>query len=122
MAQEAVDAASRAGGLTSRACPTAKLTLHYASLTAGPALHPALPYSAEHVLNAIRHEMARTVADVLARRTRALILDARIALEIAPRVASLMAAELGQDENWQQAQTRAFQDLAQSYLPGGEVL
>ena len=40
----------------------------------------------------MRHEMARTVDDVLARRTRALSLDARAALAMAPAVAALMAA------------------------------
>ena len=55
-------------------------------------LHPALPYTGAEVVWAARHEMARTVEDVLARRTRALFLNARAAIEMAPRVAALMAA------------------------------
>jgi glycerol-3-phosphate dehydrogenase len=58
-------------------------------------LHPALPYIEAEVAWAARHEMARTVTDVLSRRTRALILDRAAALECAPRVAALLAAELG---------------------------
>ena len=61
-------------------------------------LHPALPYVKAEVIWAARHEMARTVEDVLARRTRALFLNARAALAMAPAVADLMASELGWDD------------------------
>jgi glycerol-3-phosphate dehydrogenase len=61
--------------------------------------------------------MARTVTDLLARRTRALILDARAAAQIAPHVAALMATELGRNEAWQGEQLRAFRALAGTYLP-----
>lgn len=117
MAQETIDIAAQKGGLKPRPCTTNKLALHVARSLDGQPLHHALPYSAEEVTDAVRTEMARTVADVLARRTRALILDARAAMEIAPRVASLMAAELGRDQNWQDAQVHAFQELARGYLP-----
>jgi glycerol-3-phosphate dehydrogenase len=79
-------------------------------------LHPALPYSAAEVVWAARHEMARTIEDVLARRTRALFLNARAAIAMAPRVAALMAKELGRDASWQTSQVRQFEGLAQSYL------
>jgi glycerol-3-phosphate dehydrogenase len=69
------------------------------------------------VIWGVRHEYARTVEDVLARRTRALILDAAASMEMAPRVARLMAAELGHDENWQELQVRDFLSLARGYLP-----
>jgi len=61
--------------------------------------------------------MARTVDDVLARRTRALPLHARAAIAMAPEVARLMAAELGRDNTWQQAQIEQFTRLAGHYLP-----
>lgn len=61
-------------------------------------LHPALPYLEAEVVWSARREMAVCVADVLARRTRALILDRVAAVEAAPRVASLLAAELGLDQ------------------------
>ena len=69
-------------------------------------LHPALPYRASEVVWAARHEAARSVQDVLARRTRALFLDARASIEAAPMVATLLAAELGRDANWMQQQVR----------------
>jgi glycerol-3-phosphate dehydrogenase len=79
-------------------------------------LHPALPYIAAEVVWGVREEMARTVDDILSRRTRALFLNARAAIEMAPAVASLMAAELGQDQSWIDDQLRQFRELAQKYL------
>jgi len=117
MAEETVNAAARRAGLSFRACTTAPLALHEASRTSGPPLHPSLPYSAEDVLRGVRHEMARTITDLLARRTRALILDARASAQIAPQVAALMATELGRNEAWQEDQLRAFRALAGTYLP-----
>jgi glycerol-3-phosphate dehydrogenase len=80
------------------------------------ALHPALPYTGAEIIWAARNEMARTVEDVLARRTRALFLNARAAMAIAPGVAELMAKELGRDEVWQAEQVRQFEELAKGYL------
>jgi glycerol-3-phosphate dehydrogenase len=78
----------------------------------GEKLHAAFPYRAAEVVWAARHEMARTVEDVLARRTRALFLDSRAAMETAPVVARLLAAELGRDAEWQQKQVTDFCALA----------
>ncbi|HEY7289222.1 MAG TPA: glycerol-3-phosphate dehydrogenase/oxidase [Vicinamibacterales bacterium] len=78
-------------------------------------LHPQLPYSGAEVVWATRHEMARTVEDVLARRTRALFLNARAADKMAPAVARLMAAELGWDATRQAAEVAAFSQLAKGY-------
>ncbi len=61
---------------------------------------------------AARHEYARSVEDVLARRSRLLFLDAQRAMSIAPRVAALIEEELGRD-----AGLAAFQSLALQYLP-----
>jgi glycerol-3-phosphate dehydrogenase len=79
-------------------------------------LHPALPYTAAAAVWAARHEMARTVEDVLARRTRALFLNARAAIAMAPRVAQLLARELNFGEDWQTRQVRRFTETAQNYL------
>ncbi len=84
--------------------------------TLGERLHPALPYCGAEVIWATRFEMARTVEDVLARRTRALFLNARAAMEMAPRVAELMAKELGRDSNWKTAQLESFYETAKGYL------
>lgn len=81
-------------------------------------LHPQRPTTAAQVVWAARHEMARTVEDVLARRTRELVLDARASLEMAPRVAALLAEELGRDEAWQREQTEAYRALARAHLVG----
>jgi glycerol-3-phosphate dehydrogenase len=68
------------------------------------------------VVWAARFEMARTVEDALARRTRALFLNARAAIEMAPAAARLLARELGREEAWQDAQVDAFRKLASGYL------
>ena len=60
--------------------------------------------------------MARTVEDVLARRTRALFLNARAALDMAPAVAELMALELGWDEGTRTKQLAAFREIASNYV------
>ena len=65
----------------------------------------------------VREEMARTVEDVLARRVRILFVDARRAVQAAPRVAQLLAAELGYDEAWERAQVEQFNSLAEHYYP-----
>ncbi|HET6528965.1 MAG TPA: glycerol-3-phosphate dehydrogenase/oxidase [Balneolaceae bacterium] len=79
-------------------------------------LHPNLPYTAAEVIWAARCEMARTVEDVLARRTRALLLDARASIEMAAPVADLLVAELGYDEEWKYQQIAAYTKLAKGYL------
>ncbi len=83
-------------------------------------LHPALPYIAAEVIWGTRFEMARTVEDVLARRTRALFLNARAAIAMAPAVAALMARELHRDEAWIAAQLAAFYDVARHYVLSAE--
>jgi glycerol-3-phosphate dehydrogenase len=80
-------------------------------------LDPALPYTGAEVVWAAREEMARTLEDVLARRTRALFLNARAAMRMAPRAAALLAGELGRDEAWEQYQIESFTGLALNYLP-----
>jgi glycerol-3-phosphate dehydrogenase len=82
----------------------------------GRKLHPDLPYVQAEVIWAVRHEMARTIEDVLARRMRALFLNARVALEMAPTVANLMAGELDWGTDSKQAQLQEFRALANNYL------
>ena len=69
---------------------------------------------------AARFEMAHTVEDVLARRTRALFLDVRAAIEAAPAVADLLAKELGRDAAWKARQLEEFGEIARGYLYEGE--
>jgi len=68
------------------------------------------------VIWAIQHEMARTVEDVLSRRTRALLLDARESIRLAPVVAKTMALEMNKDENWINSQVEMFQSVAANYM------
>ncbi|MEN8144650.1 MAG: glycerol-3-phosphate dehydrogenase/oxidase [Gemmatimonadota bacterium] len=79
-------------------------------------LHDRLPYTGAQIVWAVRYEMARTLEDVLARRTRALLLDARASMEMAPQVAALMAAELKRDHVWEAAQVEEYRTLASGYL------
>jgi glycerol-3-phosphate dehydrogenase len=60
--------------------------------------------------------MARTVEDFLARRSRALLLDARASIDAAPVVARIMAEELGYDRKWQMDQENVYVALAKEYL------
>ena len=79
-------------------------------------IHAKLPYIGAEIVWAVRQEMSRTLEDALSRRTRALLLDAKAALEAAPSVAAIMAKELGRDGAWQQAQLEAFGALAKASL------
>jgi len=82
----------------------------------GEKLHPALPYIKAEVIWAVRREMARTLEDVLARRTRALFLRARAALEMAGTVADLMAPEFGWSPASKERQLEQFRDVAAGYV------
>jgi glycerol-3-phosphate dehydrogenase len=80
-------------------------------------VHDRLDLTGAEVVWACREEMAHTVDDVLSRRSRALVFDARAAIEAAPAVAALMARELGRDEKWIADQLDAFNEIANGYLP-----
>lgn len=140
MAEDTVDQAATVAELDSVPCPTRNLPIHgstqevHASTNlavygadAGSVenlcrqqgawtapLHEKLDLQAGEVVWAVREEMARTVEDFLGRRSRALFLNARAAVEMAPRVATLMAAELGKDTLWEQEQVRQVVQLAQT--------
>lgn len=79
-------------------------------------LHPNLPVSGTQVVWGVRQEWARQIEDVLARRTRCLLLDARASIEAAPAVARLMAGELGYDTAWVESQVAAYTELASGYV------
>ena len=79
-------------------------------------LHPDLPIHKGEVIWAVKHEMARTVEDFLARRRRALFLDARSSIEAAPTVAKLMAKELSKNKKWEEEQIKKFNEIAENYL------
>ena len=65
-----------------------------------------------------KFDPALTLSDVLRHRTRALILDAAVSMDIAPEVAEIMARELGRDRDWVEEQVREYRELARDYLAG----
>ena len=65
---------------------------------------------------AVEHEMARTVEDVLSRRTRALLLNARESIRICPEVARIMAKVQGHDQQWIDNEVAQYTQLAQQYI------
>lgn len=68
------------------------------------------------VVWSVRHEMARTVEDFLARRSRALLLNARESLRMAPVVAEIMATELNRDKSWIEKQLAEYAIIAGNYI------
>lgn len=137
MGEDVVNEALQHTDLPSRPSVSATLPLHGWTQTLGPSpldvygsdaeriqmlpgastlLHPRLPYSVAEVRWAARYELARTVEDVLARRTRSLFLDAIASIEAAPQVAAILAAELGHDQAWQQQQVEHYRSLALGYV------
>jgi len=122
MAEDAIDKAIEIGALKNTKSETADLPIGPPlKLENGERLHQDLDITSGEVLLAVRDEMARTVEDILARRTRALFLDAKAAIEIAPRVGELMAGELGKDQEWVQQQVEDFNKTAENYLAGALV-
>ncbi|ABF09118.1 sn-glycerol-3-phosphate dehydrogenase, aerobic, FAD/NAD(P)-binding protein [Cupriavidus metallidurans CH34] len=96
----------------------ADLPLVQAMPGADNVLVPASGLTEAHVRFAARYELARRVEDVLARRNRALFLDARAALDGAPRVAAILAEELAHDSAWQARELEDFGKLARGYMLG----
>lgn len=119
MAEDAVNKAAEIGGLPRIPCVTAELAISgdLRDEQREP-LHSSLSITRDDVRRSVRDEMAITIEDVLARRTRALFLDAKAAIELAPVVAEIMASELGKDDVWQKDQIERFTELAGRYLPG----
>ena len=82
----------------------------------GEKLHKNLPYLKGEVIWAVRNELAITIEDVLSRRTRALLLDAKASLEMAPEVGRLLASEFGFDDDWVQQEVKEYEALAKNYI------
>ena len=143
MAEDAVDYAVMVGELPERKCHTHYLPVHgyegATGLTSNPLsvygqdrsqiedighktfgdnryLSESLGIEKAQVIWAVREEMARTLEDVLARRTRALFLDAKESLRIAPEAARIMATELGNKHHWVQTQLERYDQLVDGYM------
>ena len=142
MGQIAVETACTTAGIACRPSTTQRLPIHGSAQIAAPArvngnygsdaplveamangdssllqpLHANLPCRPVDVIWAVRQEMAQRVEDVLSRRTRCLLLDARASIAIAPQVAQIMARELDRDHAWQMQEIEAFTNLASRYI------
>jgi glycerol-3-phosphate dehydrogenase len=142
MGQETVDQAALVAGLEVKPCVTHNMRIHgwlknvdlddpmhvYGSdavsikrmiekdSSLGQKLHDKLPYRKAEIIWAVREEMARNVEDVLARRTRALLLDAKCSIETARNVAEIMAVELGKNNKWIENQVEDYTNLAKGYF------
>ena len=81
----------------------------------GELISESLPLKASQVIWAVRHEMARTLEDMLARRVRGLFLDVNESLRIAPQVAQIMASELNESPDWIINQLTEFKAIARHY-------
>jgi len=141
MAEDCVNRAAALGHLPYRRCITATLPIHGHSSPRSEVdplavygsdavairelqesnaryaqqLHPDYAFTAAEVVWAVRHEMARTVEDVLSRRIRILLLNAKAAATMARPAAALMAQELGRDAAWQEEQVDQFERLSRGY-------
>lgn len=142
MAEETVNLAIKTGNLPRKTCKTRNLKVHgylenpdrsqlsyiYGSdldeiirlQNANPGfekrLHKDFEFTVAEVVWAVRKEMARTVDDVLARRIRALYLDAKASIGMAKQVAKVMAAELQKDKEWENQQVLDYLEIAKSYV------
>ncbi len=142
MGEDTVDKVALVGGLEDRPCITKNMPIHgYAQNVQGAdhlqvygsdraailqlidqrpelseKLHPNLDYIGAEVVWGVAEEMARTVEDVLARRVRALFMDARASIEMAPKVAEIMAQELSKDQAWVNEQLKEYIALAGNYI------
>lgn len=139
MAEDIINTAQSVGGLPERGCITHNLPVHgydYNSDWTNPlhvygvdidkiikldpegntSLSKEVHLTKNQVIWAVREEMAMTVEDVLARRTRVLFLNASESLILAPTVAAIMGKEMGKDSSWITTQIENYTTLTQNYL------
>lgn len=143
MAEDVVNTAAIQGGLAYKECVTEELSIHgnspvtdfeepgyyYGSdnnliaqlissdNSLAEIIHPQLPYTKAQIVWSVRNEFCMTVEDALARRTRALLLDAKASIEAAPSVATLMATEMNLGQEWIKEQLTSYNKTAHNYLP-----
>lgn len=138
MAEDTINTASSVGGLPERVCITHNLPIHgydYHSDWTDPMhvygtdiekikqldpkgnerLSDKIHLTPNQIIWGIRQEMAVTVEDILARRTRLLFLDVEECIRLAKPVAEIMAKELGKDKKWVQEEVKQLKELATTY-------
>eukprot|EP00095_Tigriopus_kingsejongensis_P006863 maker-scaffold6121_size4100-snap-gene-0.1 protein:Tk06863 transcript:maker-scaffold6121_size4100-snap-gene-0.1-mRNA-1 annotation:"fad-dependent oxidoreductase" len=139
MAEDVIDQAEMVSGVDQKPCETATLQIQgwtrkeipepnlkpygadapaIRALGQDEKIHPLLTLTVAEVRWHARQEMARTVEDVLARRSRCLLLNAKASIEAAPAIAKILAEELAKDEAWISEQITAYEALARGYVFG----
>jgi glycerol-3-phosphate dehydrogenase len=143
MAEDVVEKVAMLGGFPERECITRHMPIHGYRMDIDPYNDPMSPYGIDkenvlaleeenpewegflseelqirksQVIWAVREEMAQTVEDVLARRTRALFLNAAKSIRLAPEVAEMMAKEMKKDANWIDQQIADYHEIAKNYV------
>ncbi|MEY4052848.1 MAG: glycerol-3-phosphate dehydrogenase/oxidase [Chitinophagia bacterium] len=129
MAADAVDNAAFIGKLNKEKCKTAytqigdelekenrfqEILKEDASLA--EKIHSNYSFTKAQIVYALKYEMAICLEDILSRRIRLLFLDAKLAIKLAPMVASIMASYLQKDKNWEAAEVAKFTQLAEQYI------
>jgi glycerol-3-phosphate dehydrogenase len=141
MAEETIDKAAKSGIIEKKKCVTKHFSFYSDNTTLksdrlkiygskageiekmiidnsalGELIDQRLPYTGAEIIWICRNEMPRSLEDVLARRTRSLFLDARASREAGPKVAEIMAKELGFDKSWQESEVVKYNQLIANYL------
>ena len=141
MAEETLDKAAEAGLIEKKKCTTQKLQLADVNMlkeagrlaiygegyheifrmisedpSSGLPLHKKLPYTRAEILWICRNEMPVHIDDVLARRTRAILLNGNASAEIAREIAMIMAETSGYDSNWQKREVEEYMNMINKYI------
>jgi glycerol-3-phosphate dehydrogenase len=119
MAEDVVNIAIEKNGLGDKPCITKELKLygHDQPAVAAEIFNLNTEQLKAVIRKSVTQEMCMTTEDFLSRRTRCLLLDAKAAIEVAPKVAGIMAEEMNKDTAWMQAQIDNFNTVAKNYLP-----
>lgn len=141
MAEETVNLAIKTKGLVRKQCKTRNLKIHgyknnpdrnnhlyiygndqdaiiqlqNSNPEYAQRIHQNMDYTVAEIVWAVQKEMACTIDDVLARRVRALYMDAKTSVEMAPSVATIMAKELNKNKEWEDEQVKEYTSLARNY-------
>jgi glycerol-3-phosphate dehydrogenase len=141
MAEETIDKAIEADLLENRRCITSGLKLVSSDTGSGSGrlriygdhsseiekmirenpdlgipIDPRLPYTKAEMIWICRNEMPLNLDDLLARRSRALFLNAKASSDIAEEAAGIMAEEMGHDDTWRKDQVESYRQLVNIYI------
>ncbi|MBN8672973.1 MAG: glycerol-3-phosphate dehydrogenase/oxidase [Chitinophagales bacterium] len=117
MAEEVIDTAISKLNLPERKCITKELRIQGHDQPSPIVSIEGLTDEelAALIQQSVQQELCMTVEDFLSRRTRQLLLNAELAIQKAPQVATIMAQYLAKDESWKTEQINNFRQLAHHY-------